>query len=235
MIKEVTGNIDHRILLNYRIDPDIASRNLPDNLEPKVINGYAIGGICQVSLSGMRPKGLPSLFGTRSHNAAHRIAVSSQGSEGVYVPRRDTSSWANVLAGGRLFAGTYHHAKFNIEQSANHFRVEIKDDNHQKLMFIDAQLSDEISSTSVFDSIDEISQFFLNGQIGWSARPNDTALDAIELKTENWNMHGLAVTDEFSSFFTDTSKFPQGSAEFDSALIMRNINHSWISRGLNKS
>ena len=74
-MKEVTGIIDHRILLNFRIDPEVMKRNLPEEFTPKVVNEYAIGGICQVSLSEMRAKGMPSIVGTGSHNAAHRIAV----------------------------------------------------------------------------------------------------------------------------------------------------------------
>ena len=70
-MKEITGTIDHRILLNFRIDPVVMKRNLPAAFTPKVVKGYAIGGICQVSLSEMRAKGMPSMIGTESHNAAH--------------------------------------------------------------------------------------------------------------------------------------------------------------------
>ena len=74
-MKEITGTIDHRILLNYRIDPDVMQRQLPPEFKPKLVNGHAIGGICQVSLSQMRPKNLPALVTTSSHNASHRVAV----------------------------------------------------------------------------------------------------------------------------------------------------------------
>ena len=47
-MKEVTGIIDHRILLNFRIDPEVMKKNLPEEFTPKVVGGYAIGGICQV-------------------------------------------------------------------------------------------------------------------------------------------------------------------------------------------
>ncbi|MBT5928231.1 MAG: hypothetical protein HOH33_16640 [Verrucomicrobia bacterium] len=91
-MKVVTGIIGHRILLNFRIDPEVTKSNLPGKFTLKGVNGYAIGGICQVSLSEMRAKGMPSIIGTSSHNAAHRIAVNSSEGEGVYVTRRDTNS-----------------------------------------------------------------------------------------------------------------------------------------------
>jgi len=34
-----------------------------------------------------------------------------------------------------------------------------------------------------------------------------------------------------SNFFHDTAIFPPGAAEFDSALLMRGIQHEWHGRG----
>ncbi|MBZ0166091.1 MAG: DUF2071 domain-containing protein, partial [Candidatus Omnitrophica bacterium] len=119
---EITGTIDHRILLNYRIDPQVMQRNLPDGFKPLIFRGFAIGGICQVSLSGMRPKGL-SICGTASHNTAHRIAVVTSKGEGVYVPRRDTDSWLNVFSGGRLFPGIHYKANFRVDVDGDQYKV----------------------------------------------------------------------------------------------------------------
>jgi hypothetical protein len=33
-----------------------------------------------------------------------------------------------------------------------------------------------------------------------------------------------------STFFEDRSRFPDGSVEFDSALVMRNVEHEWLRR-----
>ena len=40
----------------------------------------------------------------------------------------------------------------------------------------------------------------------------------------------LAVGEVRSSYFDDRSKFPEGSAIFDCALLMRGIEHEWHSR-----
>jgi hypothetical protein len=47
--------------------------------------------------------------------------------------------------------------------------------------------------------------------------------------------HGLAASGDritevrrvYSSYFSDAERFPQGSIEFDHALIMRNVAHEW--------
>ncbi len=206
------------------------SFNLPSEFSPKLVDGYAIGGICQVSLSEMRAKGMPSLIGTGSHNAAHRIAVSSSQGEGVYVTRRDTNSWLNTLTGGRLFPGVYNKAEFKVAISGNDYSVKIVDTEKQKLMSIKASVVKELPTGSVFKTTKEVSDFFKTGNIGWSSRSDNQKFDAIELTTVEWNMEPLIVSESFSAYFSDISKFPKGSVEFDSAMIMRNLKHSWVSR-----
>ncbi len=42
-------------------------------------------------------------------------------------------------------------------------------------------------------------------------------------------MEALDVEAVESSYFSDTSRFPPGSVDFDCALAMRNIAHEWHS------
>ena len=92
----IQGIIDRRILVNYRIDADVLAAVLPPPFKPILIGGFGIGGICLIRLKHVRPKFLPIEVGIRSENAAHRIAVEwvdgGTRHEGVYIPRRDTSS-----------------------------------------------------------------------------------------------------------------------------------------------
>ena len=229
-MKEVTGIIDHRILLNFRIDPEVMKKNLPEEFTPKVVNGYAIGGICQVSLSEMRAKGMPSIVGTGSHNAAHRIAVDSSQGEGVYVTRRDTNSWLNTMSGGRVFPGVYSKANFDVSVSGDLYSVRIENKKKELIMSISAEVVSELPEGSVFESTEEVSNFFKTGNIGWSSREQSNQFDAIELTTDEWRMEPLKVKENFSAYFSNTSMFPKGSVEFDSAMIMRNLKHSWVSR-----
>ncbi len=112
----IKGLIDRRILVNYRVDAAVAARVLPAPFRPKLAHGYAMAGICLIRLKQMRPAFLPCNAGIGSENAAHRFAVEwdrdGRMHEGVFIPRRDTSSRLNALAGGRLFPGEHHHAHF---------------------------------------------------------------------------------------------------------------------------
>src|ERR1039458_6530667 len=98
-IPVIRGVIERRILVNYRVDPIVLARVLPEPFRPKLFGGVGMAGICLIRLKHMRPRILPSWLGISSENAAHRIAVQweSEGQirEGVYVLRRDTSSHLN--------------------------------------------------------------------------------------------------------------------------------------------
>jgi Uncharacterized conserved protein (COG2071) len=117
----------HSLLVNYRVDPDTLQRLLPGPFRPKLIRGMGLAGICLIRLKQMRPQGLPAALGFSSENAAHRIAVEweehGHSREGVYIPRRDTSSQFNTLIGGRLFPGVHHHASFHVTEEDEAFSV----------------------------------------------------------------------------------------------------------------
>ena len=132
-IPTMEGIIDRRILVNYRVDPHYLERFLPGPFRPKLVHGMGIAGICLIRLKQIRPHSLPTLLGLSSENAAHRIAVAWEENggyqEGVYIPRRDTSSRFNTVVGGKLFPGIHHHAHFQVTESDEAFRIEIESDD----------------------------------------------------------------------------------------------------------
>ncbi len=231
MFKEITGYIEHRILLNYRIDPEVAHAALPEGMSPILVKGYAYGGICQLSLSQMRPKGFPAFFGTSSHNAAHRIAVEYKGIEGVYVPHRHTSSHANRISGGIVFPGRYGKACFNLSSNHDGFDILIESKGKEKLVLFQGNKAERLPESSLFDSIETASTFFQRGNTGWSHSRNENTFDTIRLSTQTWNMQALDIKREHSSFFSDLSLFPKGSVTPDCALLMQGIPHSWLNEG----
>ena len=69
------------------------------------------------------------------------------------------------------------------------------------------------------------------GSLGYSVTTTDGRYDGLELRCENWQVQPLDVTRVESSYFEDQSLFPQGSVEFDCALLMRGVQHEWHARG----
>ncbi|QDT98514.1 DUF2071 domain-containing protein [Gimesia aquarii] len=233
-IPVIEGIIDRRILANYRIDPDVMARVLPAPFRPKLIHGSAIGGVCLIRLKNVRPRFLPFSGGTRSENAAHRFAVEwdsdGQTHEGVYVNRRDTDSCLNALAGGRIFPGTHHHAAFTVEESEDHFSVEMQSKDGEAHMKVVGSITDHLPETSVFPSLAAASDFFEQGSLGYSASDAEGHYDGLELRCQDWAAEPLLIESISSSFFDEPDRFPSGSVEFDCALLMRGIQHEWHSR-----
>ena len=232
-IPAIIGTIDRRILINYQADKQIIERFLPKNFRPKLVDDKAIVGICLIRLKNIRPKGVPFNVGISSENGAHRIAVEwmedGQVREGVYVPRRDTSSRLNSLAGGRVFPGVHHLAEFTVNENRGQYSIAFKSDD-QTYMEIAASETNEWNSHSVFPDLDTASNFFKNGSVGYSPNKIGEGFDGLELKTQKWEVSPLTVSKVKSSFFEDESIFPKGSIKFDNALLMRNIDHEWNSK-----
>jgi hypothetical protein len=232
-IPAIIGTIDRRILINYQADKEVIEKFLPATFKPKLVKGKAIVGICLIRLKNIRPKGLPFNIGISSENGAHRIAVewteNGQTKEGVYVPRRDTSSRLNSLAGGRVFPGVHHLADFKVVEGNGKYDIEFKSDD-DTFLSINAQETNEWSKVSVFDDKDCASDFFKNGSVGYSPDKVGETFDGLELKTKNWEVSPLTVSKVASSFFEDKKIFPDGSVMFDNALLMRNIDHEWSSK-----
>jgi hypothetical protein len=230
----IHGVIDRRILVNYRVDADVAARLLPAPFRPKRASGYAMGGICLIRLRRIRPAFVPFTAGVGSENAAHRFAAQwereGQGEEGVFIPRRDSSSRLNALLGGRLFPGEHHHARFDVSESEHRLRVELESDDGQVRVSVRARLADALPEDSVFGSLADASRFFEGGALGYSATKDETRYDGLELRCKSWVVQPLAVEAVQSSYFDDRTRFPEGSATFDCALLMRGAEHEWHSR-----
>ena len=185
-IPTLEGIIDRRLLVNYRVDPDYLQRLLPDPFRPKRIHGMGIAGICLIRLKQLHPRMLPTPLGFSSENAAHRIAVEweehGQYREGVYIPRRDTSSQFNTLMGGRLFPGVHHHASFQVREEDETFSVHMASDDGKTRVTVEAHIASHLHEHSIFTSLEEASEFFEQGSLGYSATNQAGKLDSLELR-----------------------------------------------------
>jgi hypothetical protein len=75
------------------------------------------------------------------------------------------------------------------------------------------------------------SEFFERGSLGYSATTRPGEFDGMELQSFGWRVEPVSVTRVESSFFEDRARFPAGSIEFDSALLMRDIPVIWHRSG----
>lgn len=226
----IRGVIERRILVNYRVDPEVLLSLLPQPFRPKLHRGHGMVGICLIRLSGIRPAFVPSWLGISSENAAHRVAVEwdeeGRTHDGVYIRRRDTNSRLNALAGGRLFPGYHYHARFEVHETDTHFAVALSSDDGVTKLSVVGDVVEHLPTTSSFASIAEASHFF-ESPVGYSATQDPERFQGLELRCNSWQVTPLELSDVHSSYFDNTSIFPARSIEFDCALLMRNIQLEW--------
>jgi len=230
-VPKVHGVIGRRLLVNFSVDPDVIQRQLPAPFRPKLHDGHAVAGICLIRLADIRPKRFPRMLGLSSENAAHRIAVVWDDDaglhEGVYIPRRDTGSLMNHLAGGRLFPGEHQRASFQVEDTADRISLEMRSADGRVRVDVAGRTATALPDRSIFGTVAAASAFFEPGSVGYSATASGDRLDGVVLTTQTWSVAPLTMDRVFSSYFADESKFPAGTIAFDCALIMRNIAHEW--------
>lgn len=219
------GRMRRRLLLTYRVDPDVARAIIPAPFRPQLVDGSAVAGICLIALTRLRPGWFRPEIGISTENTAHRFAVEwdEDGTTrtGVYVTERHSSGMIPVLGGGRLFPGMQHRARFDVEESDTRFRVRMRADD--AAVTADLEVADRWDST-LFPTMQEASDFYRSGAIGWSPRRGGGAAEGVELTASRWAVQAVRVNEVASSFFDG---LPPGSAVFDSALVMRDLPVVW--------
>ncbi|MBL7704159.1 MAG: DUF2071 domain-containing protein [Taibaiella sp.] len=224
----IQGIIERRLLINFVAEPEYVQQILPAPFRPKLYKGKSIAGICLIRFKQLRPKGFPEFLGISSENGAHRIAVEweekGRMQQGVYIPRRDTSLKLNTLLGGRLFPGKHYLAKFNVVTDQDHYHIDFTSSDQMHLA-IDARKTDQFATDSIFETLANVSAFFEQGSIGYS--PNGDCYEGLQLQTRQWQVQPLKVERIRSAFFEDRNIFPEGSIQFDNAILMENIVHEW--------
>jgi Uncharacterized conserved protein (COG2071) len=223
--------IERRVLVNYRVDPVIAARLLPPPLQPQLVNGWAVAGICLIRLGRLRPNWVRGWAGMRTENAAHRVAVEWDAmgvrQSGVYIPRRDSNSVITVLAGGRLFPGEHHRASFDVHETARSLHVAFASTDGTAHVSVDIRVAQQLQESVLFADLREASDFFRSGSAGFSAIRDSGRIEGLELRADRWVVEPAEVISVRSSFFNDARLFPPGSAVLDCALLMREVPATW--------
>jgi len=231
MLPVIKGLIARRMLLNFRADADVVRRLLPAPLEIDQRRGHAIVGVCLIRLENLRPRGIPGPLGLSSENMAHRVAIRYPAHDGmrpgVFIWRRETDQRMVELLGGRLFPGVHHYAGFQVREDENSLAMQVTSHDGRADVSFSGRVSTKWRGTISFETLDEVSEFFREGDCGFSCSLRGDELEGLQMKTLQWTMVPMVVESQHCAFYSDSSRFPAGSIEFDSGLLMRGLPHEW--------
>lgn len=230
-IPTVRAVMDRRILVNFRVDPTTLARIIPEPFRVKRVHCWGVAGVCLIRLRNSRPKGLPAALGQTSENAACRIAVewdeNGATKEGVYIPLRHTNSRLNALAGGRIFPGVHALSQFDIHECGGLYKIKMRTTRGDQDLKLLGRETDAWPKDSIFADPHEASEFFRNGCVGYSQTQDPEKHEGLELHPFDWDATPLHIEHIAARFFNDPETFPPGSCRFDSAMLMRDIDHEW--------
>ena len=222
-IPVLRGVIDRRMLVNYRVDPEIMQRCLPHPFRPKIVNGVGMAGVCLIRMKQLGPPLLPFPIFRTSENGALRFAVEweqdGQPREGVYIPARYTTSRVAAFAGTRFFPGRHYMAQFQVTETEDRLQIQLQSSGLQ--MSVVANVAEKFQGSKVFSSLDDVSAFFRSGAYGYSEAMRSQKFDGVELHVADWKVIPLNVERVSCDYFDDVQRFPPGTAELDNALLMR--------------
>jgi uncharacterized protein YqjF (DUF2071 family) len=223
--------VARRLLVNYRIEPEVVAAKLPSPFRPQLVSGWTVGGMCFLRLSNVRPAGSPARFGLTSENVAHRFAVEWDDVDGrhigVYVPRRDTSSRLASWSGGWFFPGAYSPARFDSDELGDSLHIDVTSRDGEVRLSASAQDS-EAPEDQLFKSVADAVEFFQAGAVGYSLAGDTNCFEGVRLVSSSWDMSPASVDHVSSSLFDDQRRFPEGTCHLDSGFVMRNLPVRWV-------
>ena len=202
-----------RVLVLYRLDPNVLQRVLPAGMRPRTVQDYAVGEACYTRLG-------PSRFlpGRDSDHLAYRFALEREDKDGpqpvTWIARRETSSWLEARCGEKLLRGEYGRSVFEVHEDQFGLQLAVTSARGEEFR-LRAEAPGKLGE-SLFPSPHAVENFFAeHGEI----QPADVfapEADELDLKT-CFAPEPLAVFEVRSLFFDDRAVFPGGSAVLDSA------------------
>lgn len=221
---DLVGRIDRRILLDHHLPPAAAACALPPDLALRLHDGHAVVGVCLIRLIDVRPAGLPAAVGRTVEAAAHRISVEGpDGEPGVFVPRRDTTSWAAVVAGGRVWPGVHGRARIEVHRTAGALTVDVACGDGAS---VGVAVDRDAGRGTAFPDPDAACAFHAVERTAWSPG-RDGALEAAVMECTPWAAVPVGVTASRSTWVEALAP----GAPPAGALLMEDVAVRWSGAG----
>ena len=189
------GRIDRRISVFYRLDPMAARSLLPAPLRPRLVRGWALGGVCILRLARMRPRMLPIPLGLASELAWHRIAVEweeeGRPMHGHYLLRSETDSRLAPFPGARLVPSPDDCTRIEVRSSDAALTARVESGDGTTDLDLAASLG-SWRSDALFKSANAARASIASGHVVWDG-DEQGELEGVELRSTGGTAQGLEV------------------------------------------
>ncbi|MFT7678069.1 MAG: hypothetical protein ACI8QC_002055 [Planctomycetota bacterium] len=220
-----------RIALAYGLDPVMATRALPEGMRAKLVRGKALGVVLITRFSKLRPRAWPVSIGISISTCAHAVLAQWEHAgvqrAGLCVLRSDVDSRWLGPARGLVLPGVTHSARFHIRDEGHEFEVGVHSVDGTLEVEAAGLCVPELPTSSLFRSQREAAD--LLGLCGgeFVTSPGPGKLEPHSLDAEGGAVSACDLGRVRASWFEDSGPFPAGCAEFDSALVVRDLACIW--------
>ncbi len=215
MTPRFVGDVEGRVLLNYRVDVEELEAVLPEAFHPvEVDDGVGVGGVCASTIRDLRPGAAPEALSVSTVNTSHRIAVVWKEDDdvrrGSYVTRRDVAGRLKALAGGAVLPGVVRPARITVDVNADGGRYYVRADCRDEFVRLRADESNALDDESLFSQPGDVLDVYEDEEVAYSGSPG--SFESVRSGCIDSNLRPLKVEKARSSFFEKMG------GEFDSAL-----------------
>jgi hypothetical protein len=91
-------------------------------------------------------------------------------------------------------------------------------------------LGGDVPPSDLFATAGDASELYRRASRSFSSTRRGHRLDTVDIEPDEFCADPVGVLSVESSYFDDCTRFPEGSAMVDSALVMRDVLASWRSR-----
>ena len=224
----LSGRIERRICIQYRINPSVARRFLPDHIRPKLYQGSALGGICVFRFAPARARILPIPLGFGTELAWHRIAVEWDAgatvAHGQYLLRCEADSRPSARLTPKVLPCSEPAARITVRSNDGGLSISMKSVDGNGDLNLAAVPDDHWPEDSVFPSAKAAQLALSGGHVLWPSNERGET-EGFEVAAGQGTVASLTSHGIDSAWYDDRDRFPLGSIGFDSALLISRANH----------
>lgn len=198
--------VARRIVLVSALDLDLADAILPRGFKAKPLRGLAVGVTQVVRTEPLKAGRLPIALTPALWSCSHGILIqrsSNRGRRGYFRSmRRDIDARWLGPASGLTLPGGIHGARFTVDDQPDEFELRVET--------LDGQANVEVLGCP--DQRWPMSALFRTGREA-----------SEELGMPKGAVSALGIARARDAWFRDHARFPYGSAELDSAFLIRDL------------
>lgn len=228
------GRCKWRALFAWKLDPVVARRLVPAPLRPKLVQGHALAAVDTMGLQGLRPRMVPGPLGLSLGLCSHLIAAEWKDGQRyrdvLYVIRRDVDVHVLGRAGGLLLPGKSHGARIQSNEGLSDISIACHSLDGECQLDLAGHIGARWSSQALFASPAAMMEVLGNRSGGRVAYDEAGKGTLIELEAKPECAEPLTLDRAHSSLF-DGGLVPEGSAELEAGVLLRNLVCVWRSQG----